>query len=92
MLHGEGNEGAVTFEAIHGQDTAVIRAADLDLDRFMALPGPHTAPAPASELPAEPTAVLLTGTNGFLGRFLLLNLLQRVSQQCAPPDHSCICY
>ena len=90
MLHGEGKEGAVTFEAIHGQDTSVIKAADLDLARFMALPGPHNAPAPASELPAEPRAVLLTGANGFLGRFLLLDLLQRVSQQCAPPDHSCI--
>ena len=91
MLHGEDNEGAVTFEAIHGQDTSVIKAADLDLARFMALSGPHNAPAPASELPAEPRAVLLTGANGFLGRFLLLDLLQRVSQQCAPPDHFCIC-
>jgi hypothetical protein len=34
-------------------------------------------------LPAEPTGVLLTGANGFLGRFLLLELLRRVSTRCA---------
>ena len=84
MLRGEG-EGGITFEAIHGQDTAVIRAADLDLDRFIPPKAstPRSQPTPASELPAEPTRVLLTGANGFLGRFLLLDLLQRVSQQCA---------
>ena len=84
MLRGEG-EGGITFESIHGQDTAVIRAADLDLDRFIPPKAstPRSQPKPASELPAEPTRVLLTGANGFLGRFLLLDLLQRVSQRCA---------
>ena len=33
----------------------------------------------ADELPAEPEKVLLTGANGFLGRFLLLDFLKRVS-------------
>ena len=33
----------------------------------------------AEELPAEPEKVLLTGANGFLGRFLLLDFLKRVS-------------
>ena len=84
MLRGEG-EGGITFESIHGQDTAVIRAADLDLDRFIPPKAatPRSQPKPASELPAEPKVVLLTGANGFLGRFLLLDLLQRVSQRCA---------
>ncbi len=99
MLRGEG-EGGITFEAIHGQDTAVIRAADLNIDRFLpARPEtPRGRPAPASELPAAPTKVLLTGANGFLGRFLLLDLLQRVSEQCAPwarahdrPSHEPLC-
>ena len=31
------------------------------------------------ELPAEPEKLLLTGANGFLGRFLLLDFLKRVS-------------
>ena len=81
MLRGGEQEG-VTFESIHGQDTAVIRAADLDLDRFLPAAEGRAAPAPASELPAEPAVALLTGANGFLGRFLLLDLLQRVSQRC----------
>ena len=34
---------------------------------------------PATQLPEEAEVVLLTGANGFLGRFLLLQLLQRVS-------------
>ncbi len=86
MLRGEG-EGGITFESIHGQDTAVIRAADLDIDRFLPARAetPRSAPASAADLPAAPTKVLLTGANGFLGRFLLLGLLQRVSEQCAPP-------
>jgi len=84
MLRGEG-EGGITFESIHGQDTAVIRAADLDIDRFLPARAetPRSAPASAADLPAAPTKVLLTGANGFLGRFLLLGLLQRVSEQCA---------
>jgi len=83
MLRGEG-EGGITFESIHGQDTAVIRAADLDIDRFLPARAetPRSAPASAADLPAAPTKVLLTGANGFLGRFLLLGLLQRVSEPC----------
>ena len=78
-----GGEDGITFESIHGGDTSVIRAADLDLDRFIPRGGGGAALVPASELPAAPTAVLLTGANGFLGRFLLLELLQRVARQCA---------
>lgn len=48
------------------------------------------AAAPASALPADPTRVLLTGANGFLGRFLLLDLLQRVSVKCASLQRSSI--
>ena len=81
MLHGGAQEG-ITFESVHGQDTAVIRAADLDLDRFLPPAEGQAVPTPASELPAEPEVVLLTGANGFLGRFLLLDLLQRVCQRC----------
>jgi len=86
MLRGEG-EGGITFESIHGQDTAVIRAADLDIDRFLPARAetPRSAPASAADLPAAPTKVLLTGANGFLGRFLLLGLLQRVSEPCGRP-------
>ena len=78
-----GGEEGITFESIHGGDTSLIRAADLDLDRFIPRGGGAPAPIPATELPTAPTAVLLTGANGFLGRFLLLELLQRVARQCA---------
>ena len=78
-----GGEEGITFESIHGGDTSLIRAADLDLDRFIPRGSGAAASIPAAELPAAPTAVLLTGANGFLGRFLLLELLQRVARQCA---------
>ena len=76
----------ITFESIHGSDGVNIKAADLKLDRFLseADTAAAAAAAPASELPAQPTHVLLTGANGFLGRFLLLDLLQRVSDKCDP--------
>ena len=87
LLYGE-DKGELTFQSIHGkypEAGGVIKAADLDLHRF--IPAEQLAgwagAAPAECLPAEPTVVLLTGANGFLGRFLLLDLLQRVSKRYA---------
>ncbi|MEV0761753.1 carboxylic acid reductase [Nocardia sp. NPDC050435] len=64
-----------TFEAVHGTGTQV-RAADLTLDRFLdaaTLDG-------AARLPRVigTRTVLLTGANGYLGRFLCLEWLQRL--------------
>ncbi len=70
-----------TFASIHGGDTQTIRAADLRLERFLSeadMAGAAAA-APATQLPAQAEVVFLTGANGFLGRFLLLQLLQSVS-------------
>lgn len=72
---------AITFESLHGRSSNMIQARDLDLHKcaprdFPA--GPCTGIA-QEELPAEPVRVLLTGANGFLGRFLLLEYLKRVS-------------
>ncbi|BDA45159.1 Carboxylic acid reductase [Coccomyxa sp. Obi] len=72
-----------TFQSVHSGDTKMIRASDLRLDRFLSeadMAGAAAA-APASQLPAEPEVVLLTGANGFLGRFLLLQLLERVADK-----------
>ena len=72
---------AITFESMHGRSSNMIQARDLDLHRFAPrdfLAGPRTEIA-QGELPAEPEKVLLTGANGFLGRFLLLDFLKRVS-------------
>ncbi len=85
VCSGDASAG-ITFESIHGSDGVNIKAADLKLERFLSEAdlAAAAAAAPASELPAQPTRVLLTGANGFLGRFLLLDLLQRVSDKCAP--------
>ena len=59
------------FASIHsGGDSATIaRASDLDLKRFLSAPDADLAPPSI-----YPKHVLLTGANGFLGRFLLLEL------------------
>lgn len=79
---GEGPAG-ITCRSIHGADPSVVRAADLKLERFLSAEDLAAAAsaAPAAQLPAEPEVALLTGANGFLGRFLLLDLLQRVASK-----------
>ncbi|WP_438010805.1 thioester reductase domain-containing protein [Sorangium sp. So ce321] len=68
----------VTFEQVHGVGAQVLRADDLRLDRFLAPEEIAAASraAPATALPPEAEVVCLTGANGFLGRFLLLELLE----------------
>jgi fatty acid CoA ligase FadD9 len=68
-----------TAAGVHDSD-AEIRATDLTLDKF--LPEHLLAEARALPLPddAEPQTVLLTGANGYLGRFLALEWLQRLSE------------
>jgi fatty acid CoA ligase FadD9 len=72
-LSGEGAPRA-TFAAVHGAGAGTVKAEDLRLERFVSADELVTA------LPAEGPArvVLLTGANGFLGRFLLMELLERV--------------
>ncbi|WP_019203734.1 carboxylic acid reductase [Tsukamurella sp. 1534] len=70
---------APTAASVHGEGALIARAADLTLEKFI---DPELlAAAPA--LPAatgEPHVVLLTGATGYLGRFLLLEWLRRVSR------------
>ena len=68
-----------SFAAVHGRDPSVIRAADLTLDKFI---DAHTlADAPSLPRPAaDVRTVLLTGANGFLGRFLCLEWLERLAR------------
>lgn len=65
------------FASVHGVGTTVARARDLTLNKFVdsatldgapALAGPNT----------DVRAVLLTGATGYLGRYLLLEWLQRM--------------
>ncbi|SOB81244.1 carboxylic acid reductase [Streptomyces sp. 1331.2] len=74
------------FADVHGDHPATVRAADLTLDRFI---DPATlAAAPSLPRPTgAPATVLLTGANGYLGRFLCLEWLERL----APAGGTLIC-
>ncbi len=69
-----------TPDSVHGPRAATIRAADLTLDKF--LPADFLAHARTLPEPTEhaPSTVLLTGSNGYLGRFLALEWLQRLAK------------
>jgi fatty acid CoA ligase FadD9 len=76
---GSGPSGP-TPDGVHGPNATTIRAADLALDEF--LPQDLLANARTLTLPEveAPTTVLLTGANGYLGRFLALEWLQRLAE------------
>jgi fatty acid CoA ligase FadD9 len=67
-----------TFATVHRQGATQVRASDLTLDKFI----DANTLADANTLPrstGEPHTVLLTGANGYLGRFLCLEWLERLS-------------
>lgn len=65
-----------TFASVHGRDATQARAADLTLDKFF------DADTSAAALPADTAdTVLLTGANGYLGRFLCLEWLERLASR-----------
>lgn len=66
-----------SFTSVHGRDAAEVHASDLTLDKFIDAQTLAAAP----KLPAasrEVRTVLLTGTTGFLGRYLALEWLERM--------------
>ena len=69
-----------TFTSVHGQSPTMISADELTLDKFI---DPQTLSTARSLPPASgarvPRTVLLTGANGWLGRFLTLEWLERLS-------------
>ncbi|MEV5679012.1 carboxylic acid reductase [Streptomyces sp. NPDC052179] len=75
-----------TFASVHGENSSEVRAGDLTLEKFV---DPATLAA-APTLPRPDGAVrtvLLTGANGYLGRFLCLEWLERL----APAGGKLIC-
>ncbi|AXG83083.1 carboxylic acid reductase [Streptomyces paludis] len=67
-----------TFATVHGAHSTEVRAADLTLDKFLdtaTLVGAPALPRPDG----PPRTVLLTGANGYLGRFLCLEWLGRLA-------------
>jgi fatty acid CoA ligase FadD9 len=75
-----------TFASVHGRGARVARAADLTLDKFIDADTLAAAPALARPTGSVNT-VLLTGANGYLGRFLCLDWLERL----APTGGTVIC-
>lgn len=78
----EARRGAVsqrpTAATVHGHGATSIAAADLTLDKFLDAQTLDTAPS-LPRAGSTPHTVLLTGANGWLGRFLTLEWLQRLS-------------
>ncbi|WP_371657421.1 carboxylic acid reductase [Streptomyces sp. NBC_00280] len=71
--------GRPTFAAVHGADSAVVHATDLTLDAFLdaeTLTAAAQLPLPDGRTPRH---VLLTGANGYLGRFMCLDWLERLT-------------
>jgi fatty acid CoA ligase FadD9 len=68
-----------TFTTVHGRGAIQIRSSELTLDNFI---DAQTLADAASKplVTGEPHTVLLTGANGYLGRFLALNWLERLSE------------
>jgi glycopeptidolipid biosynthesis protein len=68
-----------SFASVHGHDVAEVHARDLTLDKFLddtTLTGAPSLPGPSAEV----RTVLLTGATGFLGRYLVLELLEQMEQ------------
>lgn len=68
-----------TFATVHGRGATEVRAADLTLDKFIDNKTLTEAPA-LPRATGTPRTVLLTGANGYLGRFLCLEWLARLAE------------
>ena len=71
-----------TFASVHGRGATEIHASDLTLEKFIdaeTLAAGHQAAAPITR-PDQVRTVLVTGANGFLGRFLCLEWLERMAK------------
>ncbi|OHT87963.1 non-ribosomal peptide synthetase [Mycobacteroides saopaulense] len=65
------------FVAVHGSGVGEVRAADLTLDKF--IDAETLSAATALTMPCgEARTVLLTGATGFLGRYLVLQWLEKL--------------
>ncbi|HEX9831518.1 MAG TPA: thioester reductase domain-containing protein, partial [Mycobacterium sp.] len=67
-----------SFASVHG-DVGEVRAGDLTLDKFLDDATLRNAPSLLGPS-AEVRTVLLTGATGFLGRYLVLELLEQMEQ------------
>ncbi len=68
-----------TAASVHGAGATALKASDLTLDKFIdeaTLKAGHEAAPPAK----SDRTVLVTGANGYLGRFLCLDWLERMQK------------
>ncbi|MBY0442669.1 MAG: carboxylic acid reductase [Mycobacteriaceae bacterium] len=82
----DGGPPRATFAEVHGAHANEIHASDLRLDKFLdaaTLAGAARLADPSPQI----RTVLLTGVTGFLGRYLMLEWLERL----APVDGRLIC-
>ena len=68
-----------TFASVHGRGANEIHASDLTLDKFLDAQSLQDARHAAPPTMA-PRIVLVTGANGYLGRFLCLEWLERMAE------------
>lgn len=68
-----------TFASVHGKGATSVRAGDLTLSKFID-PATLAAAPSTAYVTGSPKTVLLTGANGWLGRYLALELLRRAAQ------------
>jgi fatty acid CoA ligase FadD9 len=76
----KGDAARPTFAFVHGRAATHVLASDITVEKFIdtaTLDHAATLP-PASREP--PRTVLLTGANGYLGRFLCLEWLERLAR------------
>ncbi|MGE0383378.1 MAG: carboxylic acid reductase [Gammaproteobacteria bacterium] len=69
-----------TVATVHGRGATEIHARDLALDKFIDALTLDEAATLAPPLTDAPRTVLLTGANGYLGRFLCLEWLERLAK------------
>ena len=76
MLSAEGSRA--TFASVHGKGATQIHGKDLTIDKFLS----EDILTQAKDLPFthdEAKTVLVTGANGFLGRFVALQWMEKVA-------------
>ena len=74
----DNDSDTATFASVHGRDASVAHASDLTLSAFLdasLLDAAHRIPGPRTVT----NTVLLTGANGYLGRFLCLEWLEKMA-------------
>lgn len=80
-IENRGNAGLDTrkaCDAIHGANAQLLRASDLTLNQFISAETLDGATERIEKPLGQIQHVLLTGANGFLGRFLCLEWLERL--------------